>query len=243
MSKKITIPLNNIRWKLHDLFHEYLEDCHEVSKSSHYSRRYGSGYDWAEDDEVMWLMQQGIIFPGMEMDDADTIWPPTSASHERKKRNGKRKALDPYGQYWETLEKMEKRHNKRKHRKGKAAKVIDISVPYSGDEDNPDEVGDYAGYYDLDSSGIEDGKMIYYYPDYSNKSDRLEFETLSGFSDFCADQGYTVPREVGMDIAYRRISHTCLDPKLREDGIMEIVAKESYGDLVYEVCPIGELSQ
>jgi hypothetical protein len=71
----------------------------------------------------------------------------------------------------------------------------------------------------------------------------LEFNTLSDFSDFCADQGYHVEADVGMAIAYRRISHTCLDPELRDEGIMKIIAEDSYADMRYAVTPVQELSQ
>jgi hypothetical protein len=46
-----------------------------------------------------------------------------------------------------------------------------------------------------------------------------------------------------MSIAYRRISHTCLNPELRDEGVFNIVAEESYGDMRYAVTPVQELSQ
>ena len=248
---KIKIPLDNMRYALHDLLHEHLDELYELSKTCHRGSR--SNYDWEDDDEVMWLMQQGVIFPGMEADmanyyneddnyddyeevndDGECVWPPTKESHKKHK-------LDPYGDYWNMIDALEKKKkDKKKHKRGKGkgkAKVIDITTPYSGYEENPTEVDEF------DADGIEDGKEIWFYPDYSNKSNRLEFTTLSGFSEFCADQGYNVPKEVGIDITYRRISHTCLDPKLREDGIMQIIAEESYGDMRYAVTPVEELSQ
>ena len=199
-----------------------------------------SRYDWADDDEVMWLMQQGVIFPGMEDDmanfydgdtdddyddehfhyenreevlDGECIWPPKEDTS--KKKGKKKKSLDPYGDYWNMIDALEGK-KKNKHRRGgkkKYAKVIDITTPYSGDEEDPTE---YGGYDDLDASGV---------------------------IDVCAEQGYHVPRDVGMDIAYRRISHTCLDPELRENGIFQIIAEESYGDMRYKVYPVQELSQ
>ena len=128
MSKKITIPLNNIRWQLHDLFHEYLDEIYSYRHSS--SHRRMSRYDWADDDEVMWLMQQGVIFPGMEDDmanfydgdddwdderfhyenreevlDAECIWPPKEDTS--KKKGKKKKSLDPYGDYWNMIDALE----------------------------------------------------------------------------------------------------------------------------------------
>ena len=244
MSKKINIPLSNIRYQLHDLFHEYLEDMYSYRRMSTRNR---SNYDWMDDEDVLWAMQNGFIFQGMDDDmanyygddnDGECVWPPMH--NTSKKRT---KGLDPYGDYWDKLDRLE---GKKKHRRGnkkKHAKVIDIHTPYSGMEDNSNDVEEYDDYYEIDSSGIEDGKEIWFYPDYSNKSDRLEFNTLSGFSDFCAEQGYHVPSDVGVEIAYRRVSHTCLEPTLREEGIFQIVAEESYGDMRYRVCPVEELSQ
>ena len=245
MSKKIIIPLNNMRHALHDLFHEYLDELYELERTCR-SSRHMSRYDWADDEEVQWLMQQGVIFPGMEDDmanfydgeyededaDADTIWPPTS-------KKGKKHSLDPYGDYWNMIDALEKKKSKKKHKRGNRGKgkVIDITTPYSGMEEEPREVDDY------DASGIEDGKEIWFYPDYSNKHDRLEFNNLNDFSEFCAEQGYHVEADVGMSIAYRRISHTCLDPELRDEGVFSIVAEESYGDMRYAVTPVQELSQ
>jgi hypothetical protein len=256
MSKKIKIPLVNMRYALHDLFHEHLDEIYELRRICHRGRR--SGYNWAEDEEVQWLMQQGVIFPGMEddmanfyddydydEDDADTIWPPTSSSFSGIGVPSKKKkhSLDPYGDYWNMVDELEKRKGKKKHKRGNKkgkTKIIDINTPYSGEEEDPDEIGE-ADYFD--SSGIEDGKEIWFYPDYRDKHDRLEFNTLSDFSDFCADQGYHVEADVGMAIAYRRISHTCLDPVLRDEGVFQIIAEESYGDMRYAVTPVEELSQ
>lgn len=251
MSKKIKIPLDNMRYALHDLFHEHLDEIYEYRKMR---RGRGSGYDWAEDEEVQWLMQQGVIFPGMEDDmanfyggeyeddDADTIWPPTTSSFSGIGASSKKKkhSLDPYGDYWNMVEQLEKKQKgKKKHKRGNRgkAKVIDITTPYSGMEDDPREVDEY------ETSGIEDGKEIWFYPDYTDKSNRLEFNTLSDFSDFCADQGYHVEADVGMAIAYRRISHTCLDPELRDEGVFQIIAEDSYADMRYAVTPVQELSQ
>jgi len=256
MSKKIKIPLDNMRYSLHDLFHEHLDEIYELRRTCHRGRR--SGYNWAEDEEVQWLMQQGVIFPGLEddmanfyddyddEDDADTIWPPTSSSFSGIGVPSKKKkhSLDPYGDYWNMVEQLEKKQKgKKKHKRGNKkgkAQVIDITTPYSGMEDDPTEIEE-ADYFD--SSGIEDGKEIWFYPDYMSKDDRLEFNTLSDFSDFCAEQGYHVDADVGMGIAYRRISHTCLDPILRDEGVFQIIAEDSYGDMRYAVTPVEELSQ
>ena len=84
---------------------------------------------------------------------------------------------------------------------------------------------------------------IYFYPNYSIKDDRLTFNRLKEFDDFCADEGFVVPSNISEEIAYRRVSHCCLSPSAREHGRLEIYAAESYGDMVYDVCDVEELSQ
>ena len=194
------------------------------------------------DKEILLLMQQGYIFPGLndddgcyydDEDDPNLVWP---IPNKEKKGKNKRNDDDAYAQYWE----KEERKAKKKHKKGKNARIININDPYSGDEENPTE---YASYEDLESDGINDGKLIYFYPKYRNKEDRLEFNTLREFDDFCADYGYAVPPYVGEEIAYRRISHVCLRPDAREYGMFEIMAEESYADMMYEACDTTELSQ
>lgn len=236
MSKKIIVPLLNIRWQLHDLFHEYLDEQYELEKTH---RCYGGSdeYDYMDDDEVRWLMQQGYVFPGINGDDGcyyddddedeDVIWPVV--------KKGKKKDKTAYEQFWEAEEKKAKRKHRKRGKKN--ARIIDITTPYSGHEENPTE----CGYDDLDSDGINDGKLIYYYPNYRNKEDRLEFNTLKEFDDFCADYGYTVPPYVGEQIAYRRVSHVCLNPTVREYGMFEIMAEESYADMMYEAVDVEDL--
>lgn len=239
MSKKIFIPLNNIKSCLHDLLHEYLDEQYNLEKSQHSY----DNYDYMDDDEVLQLLALGYVFPGMEdylmnnCDDGDTIWPLKPKRGKNKKKGSKRTANDIYNDYW----LREERKSKHKHHKTRA-RLIDLDVPYSGDEENPNEI-QYSSYEDLDSDGIEDGKVIWFYPDYNDKDDRLEFNTLSAFDEFCCDEGYVVPPYIGERIAYRRVSHCCLNPSAREQGIFEIMAEESYADMMYEACDVSELSQ
>ena len=237
MSKKIKIPLNNIKHYLHDLFHEYLDERYDLERTQR--PRNGGYYDYMDDDEVMWLMQNGYVFPGMDDDDyanfyddddSETVFP--LVKPKKGKKGKKRTAQDIYDEFWN--HKMVK--HKKKHKKGKA-RLIDINTPYSGDEDDPDEVG----YDDLSTNGIDDGKEIFYYPNYNNKEDRLEFNTLKEFDDFCADYGYVVPPYLGEEIAYRRVSHVCLNPIARGYGMFEIMGAESYADMMYEACDVDEL--
>ena len=196
MSKKIKIPLVNKRSALHDLFHEHLEDEYNYEMElydSYYEELYGEHIDY------------------------DCIWPPT-----KETRNGKKKIMDIFEEFWEEGDRAAK--GVRKKVKGKNA-VIDVK----GDE------------YECD--GIDDGKEIWFYWDYADKGSRIEFTSMSEFNEFCDNEGYQVDFDIAMSIMYRRISHVCLDPSLREDGIMKVIAEESYGDMVYAAVPVQELSQ
>lgn len=232
---KIKIPLKNIRQYVHDLFHEYMDEQYELSKSRVHRNH---AYDYMDDDEVLAYMQLGYIFPEDEDfgyanyyeddddEDYNQVWPP------------KKKEKTAYDVFWEN----EERKAKRKHKRGKKSKarVIDITQPYSGEEEEPTE---YASYEEIGSDGILEGKEIWYYPDYNDKYNKLEFNTLKEFDDFCADNGYVVPPYTAENIAYRRVSHTCLRPDAKDDGIFEIMAEESYADMMYEACDVRELSQ
>lgn len=223
MSKKIKIPSLNIKDKLSDLFHVFMSNrFHDIQ-----SQRYSDYDEMDDDDALMWLMQQqGFVFRDIyegdydygnyysDDDDVETVWPIES----KRGKGGK----------------------KHKHSKHKKGRIIDINTPYSGEESFD---VNYSSYEELDSDGIFDGKEIYYYPDYRDKSNRLEFTTLVGFNNFCEENGYVLSDVVLKDIMYRRISHVCLRPSNDCYGSYEIVCEESYGSLFYEVCDSSELSK
>ena len=233
---KIKIPLENIRQYVRDLFHEYMDEQYEIRRSKPHRNR---AYDYMDDDEVVALMQLGYVFPEDEDfdygnyydedddEDYNQVWPP-------------KKEKTAYDVFWENEERKAKSKHKRGKGKKSKARVIDITQPYSGEEEDPTE---YASYEEIGSDGILEGKEIWFYPNYRDKYDKLEFNTLKAFDDFCADNGYVVPPYIAENIAYRRISHTCLRPDAREDGIFEIMAEESYADMMYEACDVKELSQ
>lgn len=228
MSKKIKIPSINIKNNLVNLFHDFMKNSHDLSKRK-CRNMYGYpcyGYMDDDDDEMLYLMSQGYVFPYTDEDyydddDGDVIWPPKK-------------------------DKVKSKH--RKHHKGSKARMIDLNQPYSGDEDNPREVDDeddnviFSEYEEVDDNGLTNGKEIYYYPDYHEKENRLEFTSLKAFNEFCDDNGYNVPKNVGDEIMYRRVSHVCLNPVVREYGMYEIIAESSYGNLFYEVCESSELA-
>lgn len=224
MSKKITIPSNNLRNSLVNLFHSFIMNRPKLSSSHRKSHLDEDDYD---DDEIRWLMSQGyeIYDYGDDdyVDDYDVVWPPKHSKSKSK-------------------------HRKRHKCKHKGARIVDLSIPFSGEEEESYEHGGYDSFFspyeDIsdEDDGILDGKEIYYYPDYHDKDNRLEFETLSGFNDFCDENGYIIPMDVGNRILYNRISHTCLNPSAREYGAYEIMAEDSYGSMFYEVCEENELA-
>lgn len=136
---------------------------------------------------------------------------------------------DDYKKRSEVGKKPKSKHKHRKHR-GKKAVKIDINTPYSGYEEDPDELGCIAQY-------------IYYYPDYTDKTDRLEFNSLKEFDDFCAHNDFVVPPYIGERIAYRPVSHCCLNPLVKKRGMDEIMAEESYADMMFEASEVVELAQ
>ena len=238
MSKKIQIPLVNIRSRLVELFHLYMENRYK--NRPRHSSHCRSIYEWMEDmedDELAYWMAQGFEFDNANFydnddDDCDVVWPPTSRRLVKKEKKNR----DVYDEFWEGQE----RHKKKKHKHVKRARLIDLNQPFSGEEEDPREV-EYTEYEEIDDNGISNGKEIYYYPDYHNKENRLEFNTLKGFNDFCEDNGYIIPDHIANDIMYRRVSHTCLRPDAREYGMYEIMAEDSYGTMFYEVCEASEL--
>lgn len=122
-------------------------------------------------------------------------------------------------------------------------KIMNIFEDFWGKYDRAKGVMEKVKGDEYDCDGIDDGKEIWFYWDYADKGSRIEFTSMSEFNEFCDNEGYQVDSDVATSIMYRRISHACLDPSLREDGIMKVVAEESYGDMVYAAVPVQELSQ
>lgn len=125
-----------------------------------------------------------------------------------------------------------KRNTKHKHKRGKKGKCIDITTPYSGYEGDLDNEDDYE----------YTSKLIWYYPDYHDKEDRLEFNSYNDFEEYCLGMGYKIPDYVKSDLEYRFESHCCLNSLSLKDGILEIMSEHSYGEMFYECCDVSELS-
>ena len=232
MSKKINISIpNKAKPNLVDLFHEYLS-----RKSKEYKVR--EPYIWDEYSDMIEYWDQ--MFPGWDEgfddDDGDVVYPPSRGS-----KNGKKNKNTVYDAFWqEEREERWKEKGKHKHTKGKKAKLFDINVPYSGDEDNPDEYD--FGNVRLSTEDYEsEKKEIWFYFDYHNKEDRLEFNSLKEFNDYCDSMGYYVEKDVADDIEWRYESHCCLNPESERIGLLEIMTAHSYGDMFYDACEEHEL--
>ena len=258
MSKKIKISIpNKERPNLHSLFHAYID---RRSKECRSSRSYDSMYDDYDFESLaaMGLLSDMGFYPDEDFDEGEIIFPYNSS---RKKKHGKLSDDDAYSRYWareemkrnarraarqskmiEDAEYVEIKGKKKRHRnKGKKHDYFDITKPYSGWEDNPTEINEMEMRkdYSLDTPRV----TIWFYPSYCNQDDRLEFNNLKDFDDFCCDEGYVVPPYIAEDLAYRSVSHACLRPEARERGVFEIYAAETYNEMAYEVCNVEELSQ
>ena len=250
MSKKIKMIFpNKERPNLISLFHAYL--VRKANEPKPRRRGLGSeGYIWDTDEYEDMAEYWDKMFPGWDDDipddDADVVFPPRNGNvivlnpKKKGKRKGKR---DAYKDFWDFQEAREENWSKgkHKHKKGKkGARVIDIYTPYDGDEEDLD-FDDID--FDFTTEDYDDGqKEIWFYPDYHEKDDRLEFNSLKEFNDYCESMGYYVSKEVVQDISWRYESHCCLCPESEKVGLLEIMTEHSYGDMFYEACEEHELS-
>ena len=182
--------------------------------------------DWNEYDDYYVGDDGEIIFPsaGTSQADPDTTLRPGQM----------RRSAQDMDDYWNKMSKFNERgkHKHTKHRgsRGKKAKVVDINKPYNSNYIDDTETGD----------ALENCK-IYFYEDYHNKYDRIEFSNLFEFDQYCKEIGLGVPAYVAEQIAYSPISHCCLNPTAKEQGILEVMREETYGEMFYEACETSEL--
>ena len=251
MSKKIKISIpNKVKPNLINLFHEYI-----VRKAKEPTPRRGLGgngeqYLWDCDEYDDMAEYWDRMFPGWDddIDEADIVYPLHEARTivvNPKGRKGKKR--DVYRDFWnqEAREEQWNSKGKKKHKKGKNARIIGINTPYSGFEGEDDDEYDFSGInLDFTTDDYDDGyKQIWFYPDYHEKNDKLEFNSLKEFSDYCESMGYLVSKEVMNDISWRYESHCCLCPESEKAGLLEIMCEHSYGEMFYEACEEYELSE
>ena len=179
--------------------------------------------DWNEYDDYYVGDDGEIIFPnaGTSQTDPDTTLRPGQM----------RRSAQDMDDYWNKMSKFNEGGKKKKHRKHrgkkKGARVIDISQPYD------------ANY--IDDGDVLENCSIYFYEDYHDKYDRTEFNSLYEFDKYCQEMGFNVPSYIAEAIAYSPVSHCCLSPAAKEQGILEIMREETYGEMFYEACETSEL--
>lgn len=263
MSKKISIVCPGIiRSGLLSSFRSYLvrKRKDEIERAKRYRERYGrfgprsfslydddydeemallrALYGYYDDDNINDYINDGLsnVHPtdddddglsNYEIDDEGCIVFPIY----KGKRNGSRSSKRGHRGH----------HSKHCRRSGK---VIDIDVPYSGYEGsdfielNDDENGSDVNGSDISSSSsdisLSSSNKIYFYPNAFDKYDRLEFDSLLEFDSYCQEEGFSVPPYVGEQLAYNPVNHCCLNPVSRQSGILEIMANESYAEMMYE---------
>ena len=230
MSKKINLVTPGVsRSSLWSLFTQYVS--RKVKEEEEYWRTVGRRYSYLlydDDDDYDEEMQKLRNYYNGEVeddyyvdDDGCIIFPPSSTS-----------SVDEADSYFKRLNKLnskgKKKHTKHRSRhRSKGTKIIDINTPYSGFEEDPDEVSSDC--------------TIYYYPDYNDKYDRIEFNSLLEFDEYCQQEGFCVPPYIGEKLAYKPVSHCCLNPCAKERGVLEIMAEDSYANMMYEACEETEL--
>ena len=172
-------------------------------------------------------------------DDGEIIFPSAGTSQSSDKDTTLRpgqmhSSAQDMDDYWNKMSKFNEKgkHKHTKHRgsRGKKAKVVDINEPYNSNYIDDTETGD----------ALENNK-IYFYEDYHNKYDRIEFNNLFEFDQYCKELGLSVPAYVAEQIAYSPINHCCLNPTAKEQGVLEVMREETYGEMFYEACETSEL--
>ena len=249
MSKKIELNIvGKSRPSLKGLFKKYISrKMHELKKrTEQYYKLFPFLEQWGVDEEDVELLLRyygcidkygNIISDYDSSKHKDSIWDEEDYwdEYEEIYPGSSSSSYDDYDdvEYSMYSDKDESRkrgkNGKYKHSKSKKSKkdydgaMEDITRPYSQgfiDEAEDDE--------------FLEKKFIYFYPEHSNKTDRLEFNDLKEFDEFCEKSDFCVPPYVGERIAYRSVSHCCLNPNMKKRGVYEIMGAETYSEMYFE---------
>ena len=245
MSKKIELGIEGrLRSKLKPLFKTYVSKKMEESsrKMSYYLSFFPFLEDWVVDEEEAELI---LRYYGYLDKNGNIILDPKESKGSSNKRIDYLDDEDYWDDYeeiypgssdefWGRLECGSRRRSKKgKYKHYKRKKRMD-----SYDEDMFDVSRPYTqGYLDeteLPDEECSNVQCIWFYFDYHDKTDKLEFNRLKDFNDFCERNDFLVPPYVGERIASRAVSHVCLNPGAKERGVDEIMGAESYADMFYE---------
>lgn len=227
MSKKIKINIpNKVKPNLIELFRSYLSHKYQDDITNCYVE---------DDDYINELWKQYYLGWGEEddIDDSDVVFPMNSdivSTNKKKSYNQVEREEQWFGK---------KGKSKSKHRRRKKAKLIPLNVPFDGEEEdyNFDDISLISPSYNAHE---KEEKEIWFYPDYRDKDDKLEFNTLAEFKSYCSSNGYYLPNKVEDDIVWQYETHCCINPDVERMGYLEILADRSYGEMCYMACDEDE---
>lgn len=212
MSKKINLTIKGkIKPNLWELFHAWHKRIVKKAKKESINR-FGNwiseladmGY-YMDDDDANYVFPYNDLDNGGD-DEYEKYW----KRQEAKRKRRERMAYDEMIDFYEIGREDGKKKKHKNRGKRKRCKVIDINTPYCGWEDDPTIVGDSQNDSELDDRPrYDDVTRIWYYPDYTNRHDRLEFDSLMEFDEYCESEGIVISKDVAEELAYRPINHVC----------------------------------
>ena len=260
MSKKINLTIKGkIKPNLWELFHTWHDKIVKKARKESINR-FGNWFSeladmgyYMEDDDA------NYVFPNNDLDDDDAYekyWKRQEAKRKRREKMAYDEMIDFY-----EIGKEDGKKKKHKNRgKRKRCKIIDINTPYCGWEDNPtivgnsqneidreyggmsyqdDEEEEYKRYKEAHTSELDDRPRyddvtrIWYYPDYTNRHDRLEFDSLMEFDEYCEKEGIVISKDVAEELVYRPINHVC--NYLLGGSFYETASGETYVEMLENI--------
>ena len=212
MSKKINLTIKGkIKPNLWELFHAWHKRIVKKAKKESFSK-FGNWFSeladmgcYMDDDDA------NYVFPYNDLDDGgDDEYEKYWKRQEAKRKQREKMTYDEMIDFYEIGREDGKKKKHKNRGKRKRCKVIDINTPYCGWEDDPTIVGDSQNDSELDDRPrYDDVTRIWYYPDYTNRHDRLEFDSLMEFDEYCDKEGIVISKDVAEELAYRPINHVC----------------------------------
>lgn len=137
--------------------------------------------------------------------------------------------------YWDDNFSVRKK-KKHKHKKSKKKPLYSFYDDNSFDDVVLQDTEDYY-------PSSTEYKEIWYYPDYHDDIDKLEFNSLKDFSDYCADEGIYVPPFMADLLKYQSVSHCCLSGTSKENGRLELTVDDTYSNMFYTACTMSEAEE
>lgn len=169
-------------------------------------------------------------------DEMDIIWPHNINSrsgkghrsrHRFNRKNGVMVASSASRSSNRHVDGGKKKGGKKTNRSSSTTNIVPLKIE-----------NDLSG----DDTYLDNKVKVYYYPDYHNDDDRVEFSSLIEFDEFCRDEGFQMDNDTLWQLFDGGVSHCCLDPVRRANGELCIICESSYDRLFYEVCQSDELS-